>query len=772
MDRWHLLTPSNPHIIASHPRVVDWSRPSGSHMFYRLGTFAVRFRWPIIAFWAALFLISLPLAPQVVSKLKGGFGEADTESQRALDLLVEELGATESTFTLVFTSTAITIDDDRYVAEMRRTLEPILRMPEVKEVTTFYNSVSARLVSQDRTTTFAIVELDLELDEGLDLYPSLKETLKLDQGQEGELQVLATGVIPIFSDLNEASERDLRRAELISFPLVLVALVVVFGGLVAAGLPVAMGAVSVAMALASLFLLGQVTDISIFALNIVSFLGLGVAIDYSLLVVSRFREELQESETDEAVARTTATAGRALFFSAVTSMLGLSGLLFFKFMMLRSIGIGGMLVILISLLVAITLLPALLSLLGPKVDRLSLLPRRLHSRNRRYWRRLASWVMAHPFLVSIPLVIFLILLGAPFLGVNLGAPWASILPSDAESRQGQELLTDKMGPGALSPILVLAHSASPILDPDNVGYLYDYLLPFREDPRVDRVESLVTIHPSLDKDFYQRLYSNPQSLTTQHEALVKELASDNTTVIRVFSHFSPNSAETKELVKEMRAAGGQGDLELSLTGVTASQEDAISVMYRDFPRAVVYVMVTIYVALFFLFRSVVLPLKAIAMNAVSIFASYGAVVLIFQQGYLQGLLGFQSEGFVQATVPILLFSIIFGLSMDYEVFLLSRVKEIYDKTGDNTSSVAQGLEATGRVITSAALILVLVAAAFSTSDIIIVKALGLGTAIAIFLDATVVRALLVPALMRIMGDWNWWSPSLLTRLLPGWRSPP
>ena len=222
----------------------------------------------------------------------------------------------------------------------------------------------------------------------------------------------------------------------------------------------------------------------------------------------------------------------------------------------------------------------------------------------------------------------------------------------------------------------------------------------------------------------------------------------------------------------MRATRRKGDPELSLTGVTASQQDAISVMYRDFPRAVVYVMVTIYLALFFLFRSVVLPLKAILMNAVSIFASYGAVVLIFQKGYLQGLLGFQSEGFVQATVPILLFSIIFGLSMDYEVFLLSRVKEIYDKTGDNTSSVAQGLEATGRVITSAALILVLVAAAFSTGDIIIVKALGVGTAIAIFLDATVVRALLVPALMRIMGDWNWWAPAFLRRLLPGWRSPP
>lgn len=741
-------------------------------MFYRLGTFAVRFRWPIIVFWAALFLISLPLAPQVVSKLKGGFGEADTESQRALDLLVKDLGDSESTFVLVFTSTSITIDDPQYVAEMERTLEPIREVPEVKVVTTFYNSVSTRLVSPDRTTTFAVVELDLDLDEGLDLYPSLKETLKESEDTEGQLQVLATGVIPIFSDLNEASERDLRRAELISFPLVLVALVVVFGGLVAAGLPVAMGAVSVAMALAGLFLLGQVTDVSIFALNIVSFLGLGVAVDYSLLVVSRFREELQESQTDEAVARTTATAGKALFFSAVTSVLGLSGLLFFKFMMLRSIGIGGMLVILISFLVAITLLPALLSLLGPRVDRLSLLPRRLHSQNRGYWRRLASWVMGHPFLVSIPLVIFLMLLGAPFLGVNIGAPWASILPSDAESRRGQELLTDSMGPGALSPILLVAHSSGPILDPENIGYLYDYLQPLQEDPRVDRVESLVTVHPSLDKGFYQALYSNPQSWPSQTLALVEELASDNTTVIRVFSRTSPTSEETKDLVDEMRATRRKGDPELSLTGVTASQQDAISVMYRDFPRAVVYVMVTIYLALFFLFRSVVLPLKAILMNAVSIFASYGAVVLIFQKGYLQGLLGFQSEGFVQATVPILLFSIIFGLSMDYEVFLLSRVKEIYDKTGDNTSSVAQGLEATGRVITSAALILVLVAAAFSTGDIIIVKALGVGTAIAIFLDATVVRALLVPALMRIMGDWNWWAPAFLRRLLPGWRSPP
>ncbi len=761
-------------------------------MFYQLGKFTIRFRWPIIIFWAILFLLAIPFALRAASHLKSGFGDTDTESRLALDILAQELDATQSTMILVFSSDSLTVDDPRYVAEMQRSISAITEIPEVKDVTAFYNSVSTRMVSDDRRTTFAIVSLDVELDDAMDLFPGLKrkimESVRGGQGSERveqheeantpveavrdpPLQVWATGGIPIFSDLNAASERDLRRGEAISLPLVLVALIVVFGGLVAAGVPVAMGAISVAISLAALYLLAQGMDVSIFALNIVSFLGLGVAVDYSLLVVTRFREELEQRPKDEAVAYTVATAGRALLFSGITSVLGLSSLLLFDFMMLRSIGIGGMLVVAISFVVAITLLPAILSVLGYRVNRLSLVRPRPRAEGHGFWRRLASWVMVHPFMVSIPLMVLLVLLGTPFLDVKIGSPWASILPPKAESRQGWDVLAQEMGPGALTPIVVVARSPHNILAPDTIGSLYDFLRPLQDDPRVDRVESLVTLHPSIGKGDYQALYSSPEMWDSRVKQIVEGFASDDTTVVRIFSRFPPMADETRGLLKDIRSSPVAGNLELYLTGVTADLEDTVALMYGDFPKAVLYVMVTIYLALFVLFRSVVLPLKAAIMNGMSIFASYGALVYIFQQGHFQSLLGFQSEGFTESTVPILLFAIIFGLSMDYEVFLLSRVKEIYDATGDNVLSVTQGLERTGRVITSAALVLVLVAGSFSTGDIVIVKALGVGTAIAIFLDATVVRALLVPALMRILGDWNWWSPGFLRRLLPGWEPP-
>ena len=740
-------------------------------MLYKFGKVAVRFRWPIIILWAALFLVSVPFALQAASNLKGGFGETDTESRLALDILRQELDVTESSMTLVFSSDSLKVDDPRYLAEMQRILSPIMAMPEVSDVTAFYNSISSRMVSVDGRTTFAIIALDVDLDSAIDLFPCVEEKLDEVRSPERELKVWATGGIPIFSDLNRASERDLRRGEVVSFPVVLVALILVFGGLVAAGLPVVIGGISVSIALAALFLLTQVTDVSIFALNIVSFLGLAVAVDYSLLVVSRFREELERSPKDEAVARTTATAGKALLFSGITTVIGLSGLLLFKFMMLRSIGLGGMLVIFISFVMAMTLLPAILSVLGDRVNRLSLI--RIHSGMGRqgFWYRLASWVMRHPIMVATPLIVFLVLLGTPFLGVKIGAPWASILPTDAESRRGWDVLAEEMGPGALSPIVVVARTPNDILAPDTIGSLYDYIQPLQDDPRIDRIESLVTLHPSLQKEDYQALYSNRESWDLRVEQLVGEFASDDTTVIRVFSRSPPMGDETRDLVKDIRSRPVGDGFELLVTGVTADLEDSIDVMYQEFPWAVLYVMVTIYIALLLLFRSVLLPLKAVIMNGMSIFASYGALVYIFQQGHFQSLLGFQAEGFIESTVPILLFFIIFGLSMDYEVFLLSRVKEIYDETGDNASSVAQGLERTGRVITSAALILVLVAASFSTGDIIVIKALGVGIAIAIFLDATVVRALLVPAIMRLLGDWNWWSPRFLKRLLPGWGPP-
>ena len=463
------------------------------------------------------------------------------------------------------------------------------------------------------------------------------------------------------------------------------------------------------------------------------------------------------------------TAGRAILFSGLTSVLGLSGLLLFPYMVLRSMGIGGVSVILLSMLLAMTLVPAILGVVGPRINALSI-PRVIPSPHG-IWSRIAWGVMRRPFLVAVPIMVGLLLLGTPFLDAKIGAPWASILPEGTESREGWEVAERDLGAGELSPMVIAAKAPGSVLEPDAISTLYGYTRRLKAKPGVRRVESIVTLNaaPSLSLEQYLAAYSSPDLISPEIRDELADLAADDTTVISVFTDFAPVSDEAKAFVRELRREPIGGGFTTLVTGATADLMDANDSMYRYFPLVILYVVATIYVVLLLLFRSVILPLKAVVMNAMSIFASYGALVFIFQQGHFGSILGFTPHGSLETTVPIILFCVLFGLSMDYEVFLLSRIKEVYDETGENTESVAVGLERTGRIITSAAGILVLVAGAFVTSDVMVIKALGLGIAIAILLDATVVRVLLVPALMRIMGDWNWWAPRFLLRVLPQQR---
>jgi len=376
----------------------------------------------------------------------------------------------------------------------------------------------------------------------------------------------------------------------------------------------------------------------------------------------------------------------------------------------------------------------------------------------KYWRRLALTVIRRPLLIALPLIVLLVAMGLPFLDVNLGSPWAAVLPEEAPSRQGWDIVSDRMGPGELSPIILIAefkHGDSKDGKLREIGDLTEILM---SDPRVEQVDSIL----------------NPPLGTKEHtgksplKAISANPAESSTIVLTVSSKHSPVSDESRELVRTIRSMNGTLDYSLMVTGSTATIMDSIDEMYSNFPIAIIFVIVTVYVALFILFRSVVLPLKATVMNLMSIFASYGALVFIFQQGHFERLLGFTAYGVTEATIPIMLFAIIFGLSMDYEIFLLSRIKEVYNATGNTARSIAKGMEMTGPIITNSALILVLVSVAFATADIVIVKALGIGTAIAIFLDATVVRAFLVPSLMRLFDRWNWWLPPFINRIFNRW----
>jgi RND superfamily putative drug exporter len=372
--------------------------------------------------------------------------------------------------------------------------------------------------------------------------------------------------------------------------------------------------------------------------------------------------------------------------------------------------------------------------------------------------------MARPWAVLLPTLALLLALGSPFMRANISSPDATILPRSLPSRQAFDTLVTEFGPGVISPFFVVLEAPGEIFQEDHLETIYDLTTRIAADPRVTRVQSITAVTlPKGQSLFLARLDRGLRHVGINSGA--GRLANDNVAVIVAYTDSLPNDPANRSFLNELRAMPTPG-MTLLVEGGTAEIVDSVSEMYADFPKAIALVVAATYLVLLVLFQSLLLPLKAILMNALSILASYGALVWVFQEGNLSGLLGFVGLGFVEASLPIIMFCVLFGLSMDYEVFLLSRIREEWERTGDNTRAVALGLQRSGRIITAAALLVVVVTASFVTADVVLIKALGFGIALAVFLDATVVRALLVPATMKLLGDWNWWLPSPLRRILP------
>jgi RND superfamily putative drug exporter len=737
--------------------------------FDRLGRFAVRRRWWIVGAWAILILVALPFAPQAPGALSaGGFILDDLEAARARQLLQDELGVEPSAFVLVYSSDTLTAGTPAWLAAVNEATSEVASAPNVTRVLS--HVLAPNQVSDDGRTAYDIVFLDIPPDDSPDAIPPVEAVLNDVPG----LRVQIAGGPAFYGDVQEVTEGDLQRAELISLPLAAFALLLVFGSLFAAGVPLAVGGASVLVALAGIFVVASVTPMSIFVLNLATLLGLGLGVDYSLLMTSRFREELAHREGPDRVADsvrvTVATAGRAVFFSGLTVLLGLLGLVLFEFMILRSVGIAGAIVVGLAVAAAITLLPAILAIMGTRIDRYSIRRVAVEPSSNGPWARLARRVMRHPVRVLVPTLAFLLLLGIPFLSVRFNAPDATILPPDVPSREAYDVLAREFGEGEFAPLVLAVRTTGDATTPENVALLHDYSRRLAADPRVARVASLVDVDPRLTLEQYQLLYASPAGPPDRFVATsLGATTKGDLTAFTVYTPFGPNNEQGRALVRDLRDPAGPlaspAGTTVLVGGGAADVDDVVSRVWADFPRTAAFIVITTFLVLFVLLRSVVLPIKALAMNTLSIVASFGALVWIFQEGNLSGPLGFQPLGFVETTQPVILFCVLFGLSMDYEVFLLSRMKEVWDRTGDNTEAVARGLERSGRIVSSAALIVVLVAGSFAFADIVLIKALGLGVAIAVALDATVVRALLVPATMRLLGKWNWWVPRRLDRAL-------
>ena len=567
-------------------------------------------------------------------------------------------------------------------------------------------------------------------------------------GEQDGFVVSVGGGGEIFRQVGETIEHDLARSEAVAVPITLLLLVVVFGGIIAALLPVGVGIVAILGTFLVLFLVTLGTDVSVYSITLTTALGLGLAIDYSLFVVSRFREELAKGRSVEAaVVRTVETAGRTVAFSGLTVAASLIALLIFPLYFLRSFAYAGVGVVMVAALASVVTLPALLAVLGHRVDSLTLWRRKEKPVGEGGWHRVAMAVMRRPVLIGTAGVIFLLVLGSPFLGVRFGVPDQRVLPEDNPARVTTERLVDDFDSDEAAAFGVVAPDAGP--SDQIAGDIDDYARRLSTVEGVQRVDAATGFYA----DGEQVLAAGP---------LNERFEGAEGTWFSVVPDVEPISEEGEQMVADIRAEPAPFDVLVG--GFSASFVDSRDAIFALVPWAGLLIGIATFVLLFLMFGSVVVPVKAILLNLLSLTATFGAMVWIFQEGNGAGLLGFTPTGYLDITTPILMFCIAFGLSMDYEVFLLSRIKEEHDRTGDNTASVALGLERTGRIVTAAALLLSVTFRDIATGSITFIKLFGIGLALAVMMDATLVRALLVPAFMRLAGEANWWAPAWMRRL--------
>jgi putative drug exporter of the RND superfamily len=722
--------------------------------------------------WWLLVVSVLSLAPGVAVLMRGAVLEAgttltSTESGRAAALIARELPGQPVTFDLILSSPTLRAGDPAFRAALESALAPLLADARVARIRTAYDAEppDAVFLSRDGHRARALVELrqhasgpaSLEFSSiPPEVYASLRGLVR-----SSALDVVAAGALPLNHDFIEVARRDLARAELVILPVVAVFLLLAFRSVVAALLPLGVGALAMVGGMAGVDLLARRMSVSAYAPNIVTMIGLGVAIDYSLFIVSRFREEIAQRPVPAALAHTLATAGRAVLFSGMSVAIGLLAMPVLGLGNIGSLGLAGTIVVGLAVAYSLIFLPAVLAILGPRVGILSLPTGRwvAAGADRGLWPRVAAVVMAHPYRVFLPVTAFLLLLGSPFLHLRVGASDATSLPRWAEARRGGELLRREFPGGAASQVIVALYDpeGSP-LAPARVARARELSRWLARQPGVTEVASVVDI-PGLSREASDQLMALPAA--QRPPALAAAFARTvgaRVMLLTVSTPLPPGSDEARALVRSIRTAHPPISGELLVTGQTALDLDIIGVVTKTAPLAVGLVLAATVVALFLLLRSVLLPVKAIVTNFLSISASYGALVWIFQDGHLARWLDF-TPGPIQTATPIIMFCLVFGLSMDYEVLLLSRIREEYEKSGDTSRAVGIGLERTGPLITWAGAIMAGVFFAFALADSVVIKAVGIGIGIAVILDATVVRALLVPATMRLMGRWNWWLPA-------------
>jgi RND superfamily putative drug exporter len=710
-------------------------------MLTRWGTFVYRRRWAVFVLSMAFVALSIAGILRGTSPSFNG-NATGTEAASADQLVTQQLPARNArSLTLLYRSATLTAGSPAFRVAMLSSVQPLQADPRVQSILTPYagGPAAAGLVSRDQHEALAVVTLKDDQQASRATYSDLHAEI----GPAGPLQVLETGDLAINNAFSTELGHDLSAASRTSLPITAILLLLVFGTLVAALLPLGVGALAVAGGFGAIFVLARFVDVSQYATDLTALVGLGVGIDYSLFIVSRYREQLARGDgPQESLQVAMATAGRSVVFSALTVAIGLSGLLFFQGSYLATMGLGGAFAVAAAVVYAFTLLPALLAILGRRVNWLGLPVVGRQAGGRGFWHMVASQVMRRPVLALIPALAILAVLASPVRGLQLGSGGIALLPPQNEARYAYDQIAQNFPHQDQEVIPVVLHYGSG--DP----------LSASRSAYADRLAAGIAAMPGVLS------VDNPAA----SPALRQSSVGAGIVELQVHSAYQPSSSQAKSLVAGIRSEPGPPGGSKLVGGSTAFTEDDVAWIASRIPAAAAFVVLVTYVVLFLLVGSVLLPLKAVVMNLVSLGAAFGAIVWIFQDGHLSGWLDFTPQT-QDPSIAVLIFCILFGLSMDYEVLMLNRIREEWQRTGDTRAAVATGLERSGRLITGAAAIMVAVFASFGFgSGTVLIKALGLGLAVAITVDATLVRAVVVPAVMRLLGDLNWWVPRPLARL--------
>jgi RND superfamily putative drug exporter len=717
---------------------------------------------------AVFFAVAGAFGGGVADRLtSGGFDDPSAESSKAGEVLADQFDTGVPNVVLLVTAKSGDVDDPAVARAGRALTEQLAGEKDLDDVLSYWSEGNAPpLRGEGGDKALVIGRIDIDDEDALDdriseLAPELRRN-------DDVLQVEVGGFAQVFHEVGTTIESDLVRAEMIALPITLVLLLIIFGSAVSAVLPLIIGMLSVVGTFLVLRIMTGFTDVSIYSLNLTTAMGLGLAIDYSLFVVARYREELRAGFAPRpAVVRTVRTAGRTVAFSALTVAASLCATLVFPFTFLRSFAYAGVAVALLAGLFSLVVLPAILVLLGHRVNSLTLWKRSVTPPEEGVWHRIALFVMRRPIPVATAVIALLLVMGAPFLGLKLSLPDDRVLPESASSREVHDTIRQDFGStesGALS--VVPANAADPDAQPIGDRVLDAYAISLARLPGVSRVDAATGSYcgPGMADDF--GCQPGQLVVTPDSSARYAGFRSDTSTYLSVVPSVEPSSDAGQQLVRDIRE--DPAPFPVMVDGQSAELLDTNDALFARLPLALGVIALVTAVLLFMMFGSVVIPAKAIVLNLLSLSATFGAMVWIFQEGHLSGVLDFTATGALAAAMPILMFCVAFGLSMDYEVFLLSRIKEEHDKGVENRKAVAVGLERTGRIVTAAAVLIAVVFLSFATGGVSFIKLFGIGLTLAVLLDAFVIRGTLVPAFMRLAGEWNWWAPGPLRRFHDRW----